>query len=150
VAVTADGTRIAVLNGDRAYVLDPAGSNTWVYVAANATQIAGAGNRIAVVSGHRGLREGGAPRRRVVTLSAGDHVVLSGDRIGVRIGGEAYVKDGLYSTWTLLAHNTTDLSTTPNRIGIVTGVSVYAKDASIYTGWVALTPAPQVQVNTAS
>ena len=61
-----------------------------------------------------------------------------------------YVKDGLCSTWTLLAHNTTDLSTTPSRIGIVTGVSVYAKDASIYAGWVALTPAPQVQVNTAS
>lgn len=40
---------------------------------------------------------------------------------------------------------TTDLSTTPTRIGIVTGGAVYAEDASVYAGWVALAPAPQVQ-----
>lgn len=37
-----------------------------------------------------------------------------------------------------------------DRIGIVTGGAVYAEDASVYAGWVALAPAPQVQVNTAS
>lgn len=144
-SVAMSGSRIAVISGGTLLVKEGSLFAGWATIADGATDAALAGERVAAVVGGIAYAKQGSLFSGWVALASATRITLSNDRIGVIDGTAAIVKDGLFSSWTVVANTAvTALSVTPSRVAVVDAGTVLVKEGALTSSWVALTTAPQV------
>lgn len=135
--VVLHGNRIGVIENGTARVLEGSVNGSWTDVGARATDLSLTSRRVGVVTDGQAQIRVGALSSPPVTLTPGQRIAISGDRIAVVAGAGLYTKTGPYGSWTTQATgDIRDVCVVGDRVGVVVSGVAHVKQGGLDAGWV--------------